>query len=205
MASCLMSDAPYAPWLSDVLAMLEEKTGLPVLGVVPYLHVEIEDEDSLSERLNVRDAVKPLGGLIRERDAQCVPFHVERRPRKIIATRVICRRICWDGITRCLDFQLSTMSTDKSRPAFVIPLHLLDRCLTPERAPATRIPGRFCIMIPRASRQRRVVPFTARRLDQGAMPLFLQREIRRIKIRDERAIWFRDKGIHIQRSKAWRA
>nr|DAV32409.1 MAG TPA: hypothetical protein [Caudoviricetes sp.] len=24
MASCLMSDAPYAPWLSDVLAMLEE-------------------------------------------------------------------------------------------------------------------------------------------------------------------------------------
>ena len=27
------------------LAMLEEKTGLPVLGVVPYLHVEIEDED----------------------------------------------------------------------------------------------------------------------------------------------------------------
>ena len=33
------------------------------------------------------------------------------------------------------------------------------------------------------------------------MPLFLQREIRRIKIRDERAIWFRDKGIHIQRSR----
>ena len=42
------------------LAMLEEKTGLPVLGVVPYLHVEIEDEDSLSERMNARDAVKPL-------------------------------------------------------------------------------------------------------------------------------------------------
>ena len=42
------------------LAMLEEKTGLPVLGVVPYLHVEIEDEDSLSKRLNARDAVKPL-------------------------------------------------------------------------------------------------------------------------------------------------
>ena len=42
------------------LAMLEEKTGLPVLGVVPYLHVEIEDEDSLSERLNAKDVVKPL-------------------------------------------------------------------------------------------------------------------------------------------------
>ena len=38
------------------LAMLEEKTHLPVLGVVPYLKVDIEDEDSLSERL----AVKPL-------------------------------------------------------------------------------------------------------------------------------------------------
>mgnify|MGYP004533667173 FL=1 len=24
MASCLMSDAPYAPWLSDILAQLEE-------------------------------------------------------------------------------------------------------------------------------------------------------------------------------------
>ena len=55
-------------------------------------------------------------------------------------------------------------------------------------------------MVPRASRQGCVVPLTARRLDQGAMPLLLQREIRRVKIRDERAIWFRDKGIRIQRS-----
>ena len=43
------------------LAMLEEKTGLPVLGVVPYLHVEIEDEDSLSERLNANRAVTAAG------------------------------------------------------------------------------------------------------------------------------------------------
>ena len=34
------------------LAMLEEKTHLPVLGVVPYLKVFFEDEDSLSERLD---------------------------------------------------------------------------------------------------------------------------------------------------------
>ena len=34
------------------LAMLEEKTQLPVLGVVPYLKVDIEDEDSLSTRLD---------------------------------------------------------------------------------------------------------------------------------------------------------
>ena len=38
------------------LAMLEEKTHLPVVGVVPYLKVDIEDEDSLSQRLEMRDA-----------------------------------------------------------------------------------------------------------------------------------------------------
>ena len=42
------------------LAMLEEKTHLPVVGVVPYLRVEIEDEDSLSDRLDTKRAVKPL-------------------------------------------------------------------------------------------------------------------------------------------------
>ena len=42
------------------LAMLEEKTHLPVLGVVPYLKVDIEDEDSLSERLDAKNSVKPL-------------------------------------------------------------------------------------------------------------------------------------------------
>ena len=42
------------------LAMLEEKTRLPVLGVVPYLKADIEDEDSLSDRLNSKNSVKPL-------------------------------------------------------------------------------------------------------------------------------------------------
>ena len=42
------------------LAMLEEKTRLPVVGVVPYLKVDIEDEDSLSERLQQKNAVKPM-------------------------------------------------------------------------------------------------------------------------------------------------
>lgn len=42
------------------LSMLEEKTKLPVLGVVPYLKVDIEDEDSLSERLDTGKTVKPL-------------------------------------------------------------------------------------------------------------------------------------------------
>ena len=36
--------------LKPGLTMLEEKTHLPVLGVVPYLRVDIEDEDSLAEQ-----------------------------------------------------------------------------------------------------------------------------------------------------------
>ena len=42
------------------LTMLEEKTGLPVLGVVPYMKVDIEDEDSLSDRFQSASTVKPL-------------------------------------------------------------------------------------------------------------------------------------------------
>ena len=42
------------------LSMLEEKTRLPVVGVVPYLKADIEDEDSLSTRLDSKNAVKPL-------------------------------------------------------------------------------------------------------------------------------------------------
>jgi len=38
--------------LEPGLKMLEEKTGVPVIGVLPMLDVDIEDEDSLSERLN---------------------------------------------------------------------------------------------------------------------------------------------------------
>ena len=46
------------------LSMLEEKTWLPVLGVVPYLRVDIEDEDSLSQRLETDAAVKPLDAAV---------------------------------------------------------------------------------------------------------------------------------------------
>ena len=46
------------------LAMLEEKTQLPVLGVVPYTRADIEDEDSLSERLQSSKAVKPLDAAV---------------------------------------------------------------------------------------------------------------------------------------------
>lgn len=42
------------------LTMLEEKTRLPVLGVVPYLRVDVDDEDSLAPSLGQTAAHKPL-------------------------------------------------------------------------------------------------------------------------------------------------
>jgi len=38
------------------LAMLEEITGKPVIGTIPYLYVDIEDEDSLAESYRKRQA-----------------------------------------------------------------------------------------------------------------------------------------------------
>lgn len=46
------------------LSMLEEKTGKPVLGVVPYLRVDIDDEDSLAPRLEQEAAHKPLDAAV---------------------------------------------------------------------------------------------------------------------------------------------
>lgn len=40
--------------LEPGLDVLRDKMGVPVAGVVPYLHVDIDDEDSLSERLTMR-------------------------------------------------------------------------------------------------------------------------------------------------------
>ena len=40
------------------LAMIEEKTGVPVIGVLPYLNVDIDDEDSLSDRKE--GGIKPV-------------------------------------------------------------------------------------------------------------------------------------------------
>ena len=38
------------------LDMIEERTGIPVVGVVPMASLDLDDEDSLSERLNHRQA-----------------------------------------------------------------------------------------------------------------------------------------------------
>ena len=43
--------------LDPGVEMLEEMTGIHVVGVTPYLHVSLEDEDSLSERLENKHAV----------------------------------------------------------------------------------------------------------------------------------------------------
>lgn len=37
------------------LKMIEEKMGIPILGVIPMMDVDIEDEDSLSERLQTKN------------------------------------------------------------------------------------------------------------------------------------------------------
>ena len=38
--------------LDPGVKMLEEKSGIPVVGVAPYLNIQVEDEDSLTERFN---------------------------------------------------------------------------------------------------------------------------------------------------------
>ena len=57
--------------LKPGLKMIEEKVGIPVLGVVPYLKIDIEDEDSLSERLDNRKSAA----------AEAVDIAVVRLPR----------------------------------------------------------------------------------------------------------------------------
>ena len=42
------------------LTMLEEKTGIPVVGVVPYVRVDVDDEDSLAPVLEQKRSNKPL-------------------------------------------------------------------------------------------------------------------------------------------------
>ena len=41
--------------LAPGLAMLEQRIQVPTLGVVPYLHLDVDDEDSLSERFSRRE------------------------------------------------------------------------------------------------------------------------------------------------------
>ena len=38
--------------LDPGVAMLEEKCKIPVVGVAPYMNIQLEDEDSLTERFD---------------------------------------------------------------------------------------------------------------------------------------------------------
>lgn len=44
--------------LDPGVVMLEEKANVPVLGVTPYLHLDIEEEDSLTERFSMKKEVE---------------------------------------------------------------------------------------------------------------------------------------------------
>ena len=46
--------------LEPGLKQLEQLCGVPVAGVVPYLHIDIDDEDSLSERFSRGKAAKQI-------------------------------------------------------------------------------------------------------------------------------------------------
>ena len=46
--------------LEPGIKMLEELCGVPVAGVIPYLHLDIDDEDSLTERFRRNEAGRPL-------------------------------------------------------------------------------------------------------------------------------------------------
>lgn len=43
--------------LDPGIEMLEEKSGIPVVGVAPYLQIQVEDEDSLTERFDRKQEV----------------------------------------------------------------------------------------------------------------------------------------------------
>ena len=43
--------------LDPGVAQLEEKAGIPVVGVAPYLNIQVEDEDSLTERFDRKQEV----------------------------------------------------------------------------------------------------------------------------------------------------
>ena len=46
--------------LEPGLAMIEDLTGIPVLGVIPMEQIDLDDEDSLSDRLNDRGSVDEM-------------------------------------------------------------------------------------------------------------------------------------------------
>ena len=46
--------------LDPGIVMLEEKSGIPVVGVAPYMQIQVEDEDSLTERFEGSGSVEAI-------------------------------------------------------------------------------------------------------------------------------------------------
>ena len=46
--------------LEPGIKMLEDLCGVPVAGVIPYMHLDIDDEDSLTERFQKNEIRKPI-------------------------------------------------------------------------------------------------------------------------------------------------
>lgn len=49
-----------ASLLQSGLSMLEEKTGIPIWGVIPYMQVDLDEEDSLAPCLQRKEGRKPI-------------------------------------------------------------------------------------------------------------------------------------------------
>ena len=62
--------------LDPGIVMLEERGGIPVVGVTPYMQVEIEDEDSLTERFRITNDCQDT-----ERQIGLIDIAVIRTPR----------------------------------------------------------------------------------------------------------------------------
>lgn len=63
--------------LEPGIAMLEQRAGVPVTGVIPYMDLDLEDEDSLSERFGRRGQGKIVIAVIRyPRISNVTDFHV---------------------------------------------------------------------------------------------------------------------------------
>ena len=62
--------------LDPGIQMLEERGGVPVTGVVPYMDVQLEDEDSLTERFDKRQMLIDIAVIRYPRISNFTDFNV---------------------------------------------------------------------------------------------------------------------------------
>ena len=79
---------------------------------------------------------------------QGVPVEVEFARFELVMLAMIRRGLSCDGVGRGFDITLSPMAADHIRPAIAIPLDLLNRSLSAERAPAAHAMSRLVLVPP---------------------------------------------------------